>query len=75
MRPIPPHALIKILEKAGFRVIRQRGSHVILMNEERVRIVVPIHRGKDVKVGLLRAILREAGLSREEFFRLLEEDP
>ena len=45
------------------------------MNEERVRIVVPIHRGKDVKVGLLRAILREAGLSREEFFRLLEEDP
>ncbi|MDK2464903.1 MAG: type II toxin-antitoxin system HicA family toxin [Candidatus Korarchaeota archaeon] len=40
MRPVPPRTLIEILEKAGFRVIRQRGSHVILMNEERVRIVV-----------------------------------
>ncbi len=75
MRPVPPRTLIEILEKAGFRVIRQRGSHVILMNEERVRIVVPVHREKDVKVGLLRAILIEAGLDREEFFRLLEEDP
>ena len=63
------------MEKAGFRVIRQKGSHAILMNEERVRIVVPIHRGRDVKVSLLRAILREAGLDREEFFRLLEGDP
>ena len=75
MRPVPPRTLIKILEKAGFRVIRQKGSHAILMNEERVRIVVPIHRGRDVKVSLLRAILRGAGLDREEFFRLLEEDP
>ncbi|MEM5826108.1 MAG: type II toxin-antitoxin system HicA family toxin [Candidatus Aenigmatarchaeota archaeon] len=43
------------------------------MNEKGVRIVVPVHPGKDVKPSLLRAIIREAGLSREKFFKLMEE--
>jgi len=44
-----------------------------MMNERRVRIVIPVHPGKDVKPGLIRAIMKEAGLSREEFLRLLKE--
>jgi len=43
------------------------------MNEKGVRIVVPVHPGKDVKPSLLRAIIREAGLSREKFFKLMDE--
>ncbi|MEM5815737.1 MAG: type II toxin-antitoxin system HicA family toxin [Candidatus Aenigmatarchaeota archaeon] len=43
------------------------------MNEKGVRIVVPVHPGKYVKPSLLRAIIREAGLSREKFFKLMEE--
>lgn len=43
------------------------------MNDKRVRIVVPVHPGKSVKPGLVRAIIGEAGISREEFFKLLEE--
>ena len=71
--PVNPQKLIKILEKSGFKVIRQKGSHVIMMNDKGTRIVVPVHPGKDVKPGLIRAIIKEAGLSREKFFKLLEE--
>ena len=65
--------LIKILDRQGFSVIRQKGSHVILINEQKTRIVVPVHPGKDLKPGLVRAIIREAGISREEFLKRLKE--
>jgi predicted RNA binding protein YcfA (HicA-like mRNA interferase family) len=65
--------LIKILGRQGFCLIRQKGSHVILINEQKTRIVVPVHPGKDLKPGLVRAIIREAGISREEFLKLLKE--
>jgi len=70
--PLSSRELIKILQKAGFRVIRQKGSHAIMMNDRKVRIVIPIHPRKDVKPGLIRAIIKEAGLSREEFLKLLK---
>jgi len=73
VRPLAPRKLIKILERAGFKVVRQKGSHIIMINDRGVRIVVPVHPGKDVKPVLIRAIIKEAGLSREDFFRLLEE--
>jgi predicted RNA binding protein YcfA (HicA-like mRNA interferase family) len=61
------------LEHEGFEVIRQRGSHLIPINEEKTRIVIPVHPGKDIKPGLCRAILREAGINREKFLKLLKE--
>ena len=73
IRPLPPQRLIKILEKIGFRIIRQKGSHVIMINDKGTRIVIPVHPGKDVKPGLIRAIIKEAGLSREEFLKILKE--
>jgi len=72
--PIDPYKLIKILNKVGFKPVRQRGSHVILMNEQRTRIVVPVHSGKKLKPGLVRVIIREAGLTREKYFKLLKEN-
>jgi predicted RNA binding protein YcfA (HicA-like mRNA interferase family) len=71
--PVTSAQLIKILQLQGFQVIRQKGSHVILIDKEKNRIVVPVHPGKEIKPGLLRAILREAGISREDFDRLLKE--
>jgi predicted RNA binding protein YcfA (HicA-like mRNA interferase family) len=71
--PISPNKLVKILEKEGFKVIRQKGSHVIMINSRKTRIVIPVHPGKDIKPGLIRAILREAGISREKFLKLLKE--
>ncbi len=44
-----------------------------MMNDRKTRIVIPVHPGKDVKPGLIRAIIREAGMSREGFIELLKE--
>jgi len=71
--PINPQKLINILQTAGFKVIRQKGSHVIMIDDRKTRIVIPVHPGKNVKPGLIRAIIKEAGLSREDFFKLLKE--
>jgi len=71
--PLNPQKLIKILQTAGFKIIRQKGSHVIMIDDRKTRIVIPVHPGKNVKPGLIRAIIKEAGLSREDFFKLLKE--
>jgi len=71
--PLSPQRLIKILEKTGFKTIRQKGSHIIMINDKGTRIVIPVHPGKDIKLGLIRAIIKEAGLSRREFFKILRE--
>lgn len=65
--------LVKTLEKISFKISRQSGSHVILIKNS-VRIVVPVHSGKKIKPGLLRAIIRESGLTRENFIKLLRKD-
>jgi len=44
-----------------------------MMNDKRTRIVIPIHPGREVKPGLVRAIIKEAGITREEFIKLLKE--
>jgi predicted RNA binding protein YcfA (HicA-like mRNA interferase family) len=71
--PVSPSRLVKILEKSGFTVIRQKGSHLIMIDNRKTRIVIPIHPGREIKPGLVRAIMREAGLSREKFLALLKE--
>jgi len=62
--------IIKVLEKNGFIIIRQKGSHVFLRqkNDNRTTIV-PIHKGKDIDRSLLSKILNDAGLSVEEFIK------
>ncbi len=62
--------IIKALEKNGFIIIRQKGSHVFLRqkNDNRTTIV-PIHKGKDIDRSLLSKILNDAGLSVEEFIK------
>ena len=60
---------VKALEKIGFVVDRQRGSHIILVREEpRTTISVPDH--KELDRGTLRGIIRQAGLSVDEFIEL-----
>jgi predicted RNA binding protein YcfA (HicA-like mRNA interferase family) len=43
-----------------------------MVNDRKTRIVIPVHPGKKIKPGLVRAIIREAGITREEFFKLLK---
>ncbi len=59
--------LIKILEKAGFEQRRQKGSHVILVKEDKIKrvTVVPMH--KEIDRGTLIEIIRQCGMKRDEF--------
>lgn len=64
------HQVVAALERVGFRVRRQHGSHIILRRDEPfTQTVVPAHRELDR--GTLRAILRQIDLSVEDFLRLL----
>ena len=69
--PVPPEKMLKILKALGFREARQRGSHVVMKRDKTI-IVVPIHKNRPLKRGLVRLIMKEAGISREEFFELLK---
>ncbi|MBA7627084.1 hypothetical protein ES703_34545 [subsurface metagenome] len=72
LKPVSPERVIKALEKLGFEMARQRGSHVFLKHSDGRATVVPIHKGEDIGRGLLRKIIRDAKLTREEFLRLVE---
>ena len=67
LSPISAKALIKLLEKQGFEVVHQKGSHVRLKHADGRRTTVPMHSGENVGVGLLRKILRDTNISRDEF--------
>jgi len=63
--------VVKALAKFGYEQDRQRGSHIILRQQEHPhrRIVVPDH--EEVAKGTLRSIIRHAGLTVDEFKALL----
>ena len=64
-------AMLRALQKDGWQVIRQRGSHVILEHATKPGlVVVPNHRG-DVRPGTLKSIMGDAGLTPEELRGLL----
>ena len=67
--------LIKLLEKLGFKVVRQKGSHVRLKDSSGRVTTVPVHKGKTLPVGLIRKILRDIDITPEEFKQLLTDDP
>ena len=61
---------IQALEKIGFVTYRQRGSHITLVRDEpQTQLTVPNH--KTIAKGTLRSIIKQAGLSVEEFVNLL----
>jgi predicted RNA binding protein YcfA (HicA-like mRNA interferase family) len=66
--PISGRTAVKILQKNGFTVSRQRGSHIIMTmyrDKDKVIAVVPNH--KEVQKGTLRSIARMSGISEKEF--------
>ena len=59
--------LIKILEEAGFEFRRSKGSHQIFYNPVTNKTaIVPVHGNKDLKKGTFLAILKQAGISKED---------
>jgi len=67
------HDVVKILKKFGFLKVRQKGSHIMLIKEikkGKIGCVVPMH--DELETGTLLGILRQAKISREEFFKELK---
>jgi predicted RNA binding protein YcfA (HicA-like mRNA interferase family) len=54
------------LERAGFRKVHQTGSHVKLVGRGRT-VIVQQHKGRDMPLGTLRGILKQADMSEDEF--------
>ena len=59
---------VRALERLGFIVLRQKGSHIILRRGS-MGCVVPNHR--EIKIGTLDGVLKQAGVSAEEFLEAL----
>jgi predicted RNA binding protein YcfA (HicA-like mRNA interferase family) len=62
--------LVRLLQKAGFEVVRIRGSHHRLRHPDGRCTTVPIHRGETIGPGLLLRILADCELSSEDLDRM-----
>ena len=65
--------VLRALKRAGFFVERIRGSHHIMAHRDDPSLfaVVPVHGNRDLRTGTLRNILNQAGITVEEFLKLL----
>jgi predicted RNA binding protein YcfA (HicA-like mRNA interferase family) len=61
--------MIRVLERLGFVLRRQTGSHIRFTHPERpwCGVTVSVHAGRDLSEGNLASILKQAGITREEF--------
>ena len=55
---------IKVFEKLGFKIVRQKGSHVVLRKKNRGCVVL-VH--KELALGTLRSVIKQAGITADEF--------
>jgi len=71
LKPQPAKKLINALSKIDFKIVRTQGSHVILKHPDVRLTVIPVHAGEEIGSGLLNKIIKDTGLSKEEFMKLL----
>ena len=65
-------AMVRFLLRQGFQIVRVRGSHHFMRKSE-LRTTVPVHGSRSLKIGTLRSILRDVGLSAIDFTQLWEQ--
>ena len=63
--------VVRCLRRAGFEVVRRRGSHLMLKHQDGRSTVVPVHAGETLGVGLMSKIQNDLGVDRETWIRLL----
>ena len=67
MKSISGRKLAKVLERQGWKLLRIQGSHHIYgKKNSEIRISVPIHGDKDLKIGLVKHILKISGIDEKE---------
>jgi len=73
LRLVPYRRLRKVAKVAGFHWVRRKGSHNTFRNAEGRIVMIPDHGSQVIVRPLLRKILRDMGLSVEEYNCILEE--
>ncbi len=73
LRVVPYHDLKRVAERAGFTWVRCEGSHNTFRNSEGRIVVIPDHGSQVIVRPLVRKIIRDMGLSREQYHRYLDE--
>ena len=64
--------IIRALERGGFVLDRQKGSHAVMVHPtSKARTVVPVHSGETIQKALLVEIINQANLSIDDFLELL----
>ena len=64
---LKPKDVISKLEKCGFVEVRQRGSHKQFRHNDGRVTTIPVHPGRDISPVLLRQIVKDIGLTIQEF--------
>ena len=60
--------VVRAFQRAGWKITRQRSSHIILEKEvHEATLSVPVHKGKNVKRGTLRDLIKDARMTVDEF--------
>lgn len=71
LSPLKSRQVVRKLRKLGYEGPYPGGRHMRMINRETGQIIpIPMHGGKDVSVGLIRAIIRQIGITPEEWLRL-----
>jgi predicted RNA binding protein YcfA (HicA-like mRNA interferase family) len=65
--PLKPREVISILQRLGFREVRQRGSHKQFQHKDGRVTTVPVHPGRDISPVLIRRIADEIGVPIRDF--------
>ena len=68
---VRPDRLVRVFLRLDFKVVRQTGAHCFLRHADGRTVNIPMHKGRDVPPGTLRAILADAKLSADELRALL----
>ncbi|MFA4956746.1 MAG: type II toxin-antitoxin system HicA family toxin [Candidatus Methanoperedens sp.] len=72
INPLPVKRVIKALEKIGFAQIRQKGSHLFMRHPDGRTTLITVHPGEEIGKGMIRKIINDAKLTREEWLELIE---
>lgn len=69
--PLKPNEVVRKLRRLGFEGPFPGGKHKRMVNFSKKKIVpIPFHKGRDVSIGVIREIIKEIGVSREEWIKV-----
>ncbi len=64
--------VVRVASKLGFAFDRQKGSHAVyIRSSDKRRLVIPIHKGRDLRPGTIRGLIEDMDVSVDEFVAML----